>query len=212
MAERWHPEVSLVFPEHYDQAAMVLGRAFADDPPMLAILGEVPDPSERARRLAVMFSVALAMNRRRGQPVFGVFDRGRVVAAAVVEGVDPASFVMVMLPHLHRLPRLVAALGWDGVKRALRLLDVLARNHPVQPHLYLNLLGVDPDHQRRHYGIAILDHLRALARARGDLAGVYLETATPQNVAYYQRAGYEVLGELNPLGVRMWRMMQPVHS
>jgi hypothetical protein len=37
---------------------------------------------------------------------------------------------------------------------------------------------------------------------------VYLETATEANVAYYSRAGHEVLGELKPLGVRIWLMMR----
>jgi hypothetical protein len=55
----------------------------------------------------------------------------------------------------------------------------------------------------------LLDHLRELAAQRSNLAGVYLETATEANVPYYTRAGYEVLGEIFPLGVRMWRMMQP---
>ncbi len=104
---------------------------------------------------------------------------------------------------------MIAAAGWGGTMRAIRLGDELFRNRPAEPHIYLNLLGVDPDYQRRHFGIALLDHLRDLARMRSNLAGVYLETATEANVAYYVRAGYEVLGEIRPLGVRMWRMMQP---
>ena len=104
---------------------------------------------------------------------------------------------------------MIGALGWGGTLRALRLTDELLRNRPKEPHIYLNLLGVDPDYQRRHFGIALLDHLRELAALRSNLAGVYLETATEANVAYYTSAGYEVLGEIFPLGVRMWRMMQP---
>ena len=38
---------------------------------------------------------------------------------------------------------------------------------------------------------------------RSDLDGVYLETATEANVAYYTRNGFEVIGEFYPLGVRM---------
>jgi len=37
---------------------------------------------------------------------------------------------------------------------------------------------------------------------------VYLETATEANVAFYSSKGYEVLGELYPIGVRTWRMYQ----
>jgi hypothetical protein len=43
---------------------------------------------------------------------------------------------------------------------------------------------------------------------RPDLDGVYLETGTEANVAYYSRNGYEIIGEFYPLGVRMWRMFQ----
>jgi hypothetical protein len=34
-------------------------------------------------------------------------------------------------------------------------------------------------------------------------------TATEANVGYYIRFGYRVLGEIFPLGVKMWRMLQP---
>jgi len=38
----------------------------------------------------------------------------------------------------------------------------------------------------------------------------YLETATPSNVGYYERCGYEVVGEIAmPSGPVMWRMERP---
>jgi ribosomal protein S18 acetylase RimI-like enzyme len=92
--------------------------------------------------------------------------------------------------------------------RGIQLMDVLTRNHPKKPHIYLNFLGVDPDYQRHHCGTALLDELRALAAIRPELCGIYLETATEANVAYYQSRGYELLSEIFPLGVRMWRMLQ----
>ena len=49
---------------------------------------------------------------------------------------------------------------------------------------------------------------RMIVETRSDLEGVYLETATEANVAYYTRNGFEVIGEFHPLGVRMWRMFQ----
>jgi ribosomal protein S18 acetylase RimI-like enzyme len=90
----------------------------------------------------------------------------------------------------------------------VNVLDTLARNRPPEPHLYLNILGVDPALQRRHFGVTILDFLHDQAALRSDLAGVYLETATEANVAYYSHVGYRVLNEIHPLGVRVWRMMQ----
>lgn len=203
------PPVCLIFPDRYRQAAEVLGRAFVHDPSMRAVIPQVSDPAERARRIALLFLVALKIQRRNGHPVFGVVEKGKVVAAAVVEGAGLPSAIQTIWTGLRVTPRMIRALGVGGAIRALRLGDDQFRNRPPEPHLYLSLLGVDPACQGRHFGIALLDHLRELASLSSELAGVYLETATEANVAYYTRAGYETLGEMFSIGVRMWRMMQP---
>ena len=209
MNQDLRPKVFPLFPEQYRQAAAALGRAFVNDPAMWGVLPDVNEPLERARRIGQLFLVAININRRLGQPVLGIVEKDAVVAAAVIEGPDPPSMGATMLSGLGELPRMRAAVGFGGIRRALRLTDTLFRNRPKEPHVYLNLLGVEPEYQRRHFGIALLDHLRELAAERSGIAGVYLETATEANVPYYTRAGYEMLGEMFPLGVRMWRMMQP---
>ena len=203
------PRVALVFPENYPDAAGVLSRAFIDDPLTNALMPEPREHSARERHLAGLFQVVLGLQRADGQPVFGVFENGRLIAAAVVEGTAHASAGATIAHGLMSLPAMVRSIGWSGVRRSIRLLEDLTRNHPPKPHLYLNILGVEPSFQRRHCGVAILDHLRSLVEMRADLEGVYLETATESNMAYYVRNGYEVIGEFYPLGVRMWRMFQP---
>jgi ribosomal protein S18 acetylase RimI-like enzyme len=202
------PRVALVFPEHYPDAAGVLSRAFVDDPLINALAPEPREPVERARRLTGLFEVVLRLQRRDGQPVFGVFEAGRLIAAAVVEGTMQSSAGATVASGLFTVPAMVRAVGWGGVRRSIKLLDTLTRNHPPRPHLYLNILGVEPSFQGQHCGVAILRHLSELVEARSDLDGVYLETATEANVAYYTRNGFEVIGEFYPLGVRMWRMFQ----
>ena len=160
------------------------------------------------QHLADLFRVILAIERRTGQPVFGIVDNGRVVAAAVTEGVSHPSTLGMIAGSLGQMPRMVRAIGWGGIVRALNLFSVLAENHPKEPHLYLQILGVDPPFQGKHYGSALLDRLKVEASARPEIAGVYLETATEANVAFYSSKGYEILGELYPLGVRTWRMYQ----
>ncbi len=202
------PRVALVFPEHYADAAGVLSRAFVDDPLINALAPEPREPVERARRLTRLFTVVLKLQRGNGQPVFGVFEAGRLIAAAVVEGTMHSSPGGTVASGLLNLPTMLRAVGWGGVRRSIKLVDALTRNHPPQPHLYLNILGVEPSFQGRHCGVAILNQLRELVETRSDLDGVYLETATETNVAYYTRNGFEVIGEFYPLGVRMWRMFQ----
>jgi ribosomal protein S18 acetylase RimI-like enzyme len=206
--QKMYPRVALVFPEHYADAAGVLSRAFVNDPLINALSPEPREPVERGRRLTGLFEVVLRLQRADGQPVFGIFEDGRLIAAAVVEGTTHASMGGTLVAALPGLATMVRAIGWGGVGRAIELLRTLARNHPPRPHLYLNILGVEPSFQGHHCGIAILNHLRELVEMRSDLDGVYLETATEANVAYYTRHGYEVIGEFYPLGCRMWRMFQ----
>ncbi len=203
------PIVTVLYPEQHDQAADSLGRAFINDPTFKSIVPDVTDPAERARRLPDLFRAMLAIERRSGQPVFGVIDdNGRVVAAAMTEGVGHPGTLGLLVTGLGQMPRLIRALGWGGLIRALNLFSVLAANHPKEPHLYLQVLGCDPPFQGKGYGKALLDRLALEARARPQIAGVYLETATEANVAFYSSRGYEILGELYPLGVRTWRMYQ----
>jgi ribosomal protein S18 acetylase RimI-like enzyme len=202
--------VPLLFPHQYAEAAGMLGRAFVEDPLLLAIVGPADDPAERARQMAGVFASVLRDHRAHGQPVWGVLAGERVAAAAVVEHVlRPPSAFAAAIGGLPGLPALLKAIGWSGLMRGLSALDTLTRNRPAEPHLYLNILGVEPQMQRRRFGSAILDCLREQAAPRSGLAGVYLETATEANVAYYTRFGYRVIGEIYPLGVKMWRMLQP---
>jgi hypothetical protein len=204
------PKVAILFPHQDEQAAAMLGRAFVDDPLIKAILPPIEDGAERARRMARMFAVALASQRSSGQPVVGVLHDGRVGAAAIIEQVaKPPTIASIVLHGLALLPAMARAGGMGGTKRAVAALDVLSRNRPPKPHLYLNVLGVEPMLQRRHFGVALLDWLRDQTALRNDLLGVYLETATEVNVGYYSHVGYRVTGEIHPLGVRMWQMLQP---
>jgi GNAT superfamily N-acetyltransferase len=70
--------------------------------------------------------------------------------------------------------------------------DQMEQYHPTEPHWYLPLIGVDPAHQRKGYGGALLIH--ALERCDRDHVPAYLESTNPMNVSLYQRHGFEVLG------------------
>jgi len=202
------PSVSFVLPEQHEQAAVALGKAFADDPVMWAILPQPTNITERPPILTRVFSTLMQAHRRQGLPVFGVVDSGKVVGAAIVEGSQRPGLIELLTSSWSVFPRMFGILGACGAMTGVRIMDELGRNHPAEGHIYLQILGVDPDFQKRHYGVALLDHLNAMVWPRPEVAGVYLETATPANVPYYQRAGYEVVGELMPAGVKIWRMFQ----
>jgi ribosomal protein S18 acetylase RimI-like enzyme len=68
----------------------------------------------------------------------------------------------------------------------------------------LSTLGVDPTRQGEGFGRELLRSWLENADRHGDAA--YLETDTEENVEFYSRAGFIVVGELDILGARIWRM------
>lgn len=72
--------------------------------------------------------------------------------------------------------------------------EQMAKYHPSEPHWYLPLIGVDPAHQGKGYGGALLKY--ALEQCDRDQAPAYLESTNPRNVPLYQRHGFEVLGTI----------------
>lgn len=64
--------------------------------------------------------------------------------------------------------------------------------HPREPHWYLPLIGIDPQHQGKSLGSALLGH--ALALADRDGLPAYLESSNPRNIGLYERHGFEQLG------------------
>ncbi len=72
--------------------------------------------------------------------------------------------------------------------------EQMAQHHPSEPHWYLPLIGVDPAHQGKGHGDALMAH--ALARCDRDRAPAYLESTNPRNMSLYLRHGFEALGTI----------------
>ncbi len=95
---------------------------------------------------------------------------------------------------LMRMP--MVALGWEKLERA----------HPHKPpHVYLALLGTEPDAQGRGLGSAVLAPV--LEQCDSDGVGAYLESSKERNIDFYARHGFRVLGEIQLVrGPTMWKM------
>ena len=85
--------------------------------------------------------------------------------------------------------------------------------HPRRPpHFYLAVLGIDPPHQGRGIGSALMEPVLELCDREGVPA--YLESSKQRNVDFYARHGFRVIRELQlPKGPPMWPMWrQPLLS
>jgi len=180
-----------------DHAALagVLARAFDDDPIQQWVY---PDARVRARYGSEFFRWSLW--RCADQRVTWTTD-------------DLAGAALWMLPDqwavsLAQLGRLVRFTGrgvrWRG-PLVMWGLTAVERRHPQERHLYLAVLGVEPERQGSGLGSALLAPGLELCDREGILA--YLETGKERNLAFYARHGFQVTGELTlPGGPRVWLM------
>jgi GNAT superfamily N-acetyltransferase len=176
--------------------ATVLAAAFHDDP---VVSWLVPDEDRRRADLAGMMRVFAA----RFQP----FDENCINETATGAAVWlPPGATFTPEEDARFETAFVAAAGED-LERAGMLTETMDEAHPADPHHYLMLLGVTPDHQGSGVGSALLRSILDIADAAREPA--YLEATSPWNRALYERHGFEVTRELRcadcpPLWA-MWR-------
>jgi ribosomal protein S18 acetylase RimI-like enzyme len=83
--------------------------------------------------------------------------------------------------------------------------------HPPEAHWHLPLIGVDPAHQEKGIGSALLSHI--LNVSDGQNVAAYLEATSPRNVPLYERHGFEAVGSIqvadSPQIIPMLRKPRP---
>ncbi len=97
--------------------------------------------------------------------------------------------------------------GWRVARRWGKVFEELELLHPLEPHWYLGTLGIDPPEQGQGLGGALLGQWLQNVDREG--APAYLETDREDNLAFYERAGFRVQGEIAILGVPVWCMRRP---
>jgi ribosomal protein S18 acetylase RimI-like enzyme len=184
------------------QAAEVLARAFRDNPLNVAVIGS-GDPALRVRCNLHGMRALLPVAQ----------DHGLVLVARLDAG--PAGLLVATPPYRYPLPppplgpriRCLWRQGWRVGRRWAQVFRALDALHPPEPLAYLGTLGVEPALQGRGVGSALLEHW--LAGLDGEATAAYLETDRIESVAFYERWGFQVLGETQVLGARIWRMRRP---
>ena len=97
---------------------------------------------------------------------------------------DEASLVRV-------IQETVAASRQDAMFAMFEQMDAF---HPREAHWHLPLIGVDPAHQGKGIGAALLRHVLHACDSQKVVA--YLEATSRRNVPLYERHGFEALGSI----------------
>lgn len=118
----------------------------------------------------------------------------------------PGTWPLAPPPLLAQL-RVLIGQGPTTARRWGEVFDALQAVHPVEPHWYLALLGVDPGGQGCGRGAALVEHwLEVVDRAP---TPAYLETDRPELVAFYGRFGFAPIGSEALFGVPVRLLWRP---
>lgn len=176
--------------------ADVLAEAFAGDPPMRWFVADATDREQRFRRY---FATAAEHYLRHGE--LWVCAEPTGAAAWAPPGAWPYP-VRLRLPLVWAEARLFSR----HARRAVAGGRAIARDHPHQPHWYLEWIGVAAAGRGRGVGSALLE--ARLSRCDRAAEAAYLNAGSPRSRELYRRHGFEVTDEfrLPSNGPPLWRM------
>ncbi|MBV9733864.1 MAG: GNAT family N-acetyltransferase [Verrucomicrobia bacterium] len=195
------PEITIeeFNPEMTDDTADVLARAFVTNPLNIAVFGVDQVSANEA-----FFRGGLRVMRGRK---LVALDGARIIG--FIHWVTSPRCQISILEKLAMLPRMIQEFG---LQRSLRISSWLAtwsKHDPKDPHCHLGPIGIDPNAQGRGIGQRLMSlYCEDLDRTA---ASGYLETDRPQNIAFYQRFGFEVTHEMPVLGTPNFLMRRPAH-
>lgn len=182
----------------------ILGRALCDDPVSVQVL---PDGEVRKAKIKHVFQMTMCYGVRWGEVY---------ATSPNLEGV--AIWIPFEKYHEKMLRLLRCAFKGKGYKLGMgaqkRFKPINKCNEAVHKefapgeHWYLQTLGVDPIHQGKGYGSALMRHM--LKKIDQQDLPVFLETSTVKNVKFYEKLGFKIAKEviIPKTQVKEWFMLR----
>jgi GNAT superfamily N-acetyltransferase len=184
------------------QAAALLARAFEND----GIISHYLGGARRRRYAAPAFFRAVLHEHMPYGSVLAAHENGELVGVAIWAPPEPANSPVGARLRAWLSLAEVNAIFPRGARRLLAGLGRLEPLHPSEPHWYLVFTGVEPDHQRKGIGEALLSP--TVAQADRDGVRCHLETPFPETHAFYRRLGFELVGTVDAFpGTRPMSLM-----
>ena len=192
-------EIGPSAPSELEAVVGVITRGMRDNPTHFAALGE--DPERREKRVRRIFSRVL--------PVMGHLDHMLVArhpdnTILGVLGMAPPGRCQANTKQRMQLALGLLPLGPRALPRSLRWVGTWEQRDPEERHWHLGPVAVDAHLQGMGIGSKLMRVFCAQMDAAGEAA--YLETDKPENVRFYERFGFEIVGDEQVIGVPNWYM------
>jgi ribosomal protein S18 acetylase RimI-like enzyme len=186
--------------EMVSAAALMLADAFVTNPLHVAAFGAGALAKNQA-----FFRIGLSVMK--GPKLVAISD-SRIAGA--IHWVDSPACQFSGFEKLRMTP---AMIRWFGLHSAMRVgswLSGWSKHDLPEPHSHLGPIGVAPEEQGRRIGHQLMERYCEQLDSSGRPG--YLETDRPENVAFYQRFGFNTIEQFAVLGVQNYFMTRPVKS
>lgn len=192
-------QITTAAPSDLEQAVGCLVEAFAEDPITGFLLQTGPNYRER---LAQFFSLLMGARLALNMPVLVARDTACIHGSAMGYTTVRPIWPRGLTEDWDRFEK-----ATPGLNDRMALYDEIAEtSKPPVPHYYLGVIGMDPAMHGLGIGTQLLKSFCDLSASDRLSGGVYLETANPSNVRFYERAGFAVTGQGNLGSANLWCM------
>lgn len=177
--------------------AEALVRAFAREPFHQWM---VPDAQEWSKKAPKYFTSYIKMIRRDGYA--DTADGGHGAGLWLSPDKPGGGFL-----SRFQVPFVLWRLAGQKFNEVWSVIPLIEQHRPIDPHWYLDILGVDPAQASTGIGSALLTH----GLERSDQSGrcVFLDTLSEDNVQFYERYDFEVTSQFAlPSGLPIWTMVR----
>ena len=180
-------------------AVTCLAAAFAEDP----ITGFLLQPGPHYReRVTQFFSLLMRARIALRMPVLVARNAASVHGATMGYTTARPVWPTDVTEDWNRFENAIPGL----TDRMSRYDEIAEEYKPPAPHYYLGVIGTDPTMHGLGLGTRLLKSFCDLSAGDPLSSGVYLETANPLNVRFYERAGFVETGRGSLGGATLWCM------
>jgi ribosomal protein S18 acetylase RimI-like enzyme len=184
------------------QAGRVLARAFHQDPTYIFVL---PEEDQRERVLGWMLDKVVGYGLLYGDVHTTPSLEG--VACWLPPGKTDLTLWRLVRSGLYATPFKMGLAAYRRLDMYGSYANKFHKLYAPPSHWYLWAIGVDPSSQGLGIGGQLLE--RGLRRAREDGTACYLETGVERNVRFYEKHGFQVVGQgaVPGQGLPVWAML-----
>jgi ribosomal protein S18 acetylase RimI-like enzyme len=195
-------QITAAAPSNLEPVVNCLVEAFAED----QITGFLLQPGRGyTERLTRFFDLLARARITLRMPVLVAQSSAGIQGAAMGNTAAPPPWPSDLEREWNNLEKAIP--GFND--RAALYDEIAERNKPPVPHYYLGVIGTYPAMHGLGIGTRLLQSFCDLSASDRLSSGVYLETANPLNVRFYERGGFAVTGQGNLGAATLWCMFLP---